>query len=345
MKTRELRMRVSVRIGRYFCILTCAIAFELIEAQTSGVEGASRGPKSLRQRAFGYGFQKRQNLEQGLRLSQPTTGANALVSLQVAREKGEMSEVGCYIWANKWLVGRMTARTTTRDESGHALVVYSKVHANRDCMSLFVTFRLGDVLPHRHHQLGMRLAPVSLPPQWPLLGMKPLTELRKMQTPPAPRDQSHLRRRLAILGPASGQSILEMALVLPILLLLLVGTIEIGRFAYYSILVASAARAGAQYGAQNLATAADKTGIQTAALNDGQNVTGLTVPTATIQQLCGCNGSSLSTTCPATGCAKPEHPLVYIQVQAQGTFSSLFSYPGIPASITINSMEKMRVAQ
>src|SRR5580704_13108987 len=59
-----------------------------------------------------------------------------------------------------------------------------------------------------------------------------------------------------------GQSLIELAFVIPFLLL--VGIIEIGRFAFYSIVVANAARAGAQYGAQSLATAADTTGISTA---------------------------------------------------------------------------------
>lgn len=138
-----------------------------------------------------------------------------------------------------------------------------------------------------------------------------------------------------------GQSLVELALVTPLLLLLLVGIIEIGRFAYYSILVSNAARAGAQYGAQGLATAADGAGIRTAASNDA-GVAGLSV--SSLQQ-CGCSGTSLSGACPASGCVAPNHALVYVEVTATGTFSSLFRYPGIPASITIRSTEKMRVAQ
>jgi len=87
----------------------------------------------------------------------------------------------------------------------------------------------------------------------------------------APR--GFMRRR----ATQSGQALLEVALVTPMLLLLAVGIIEIGRYAYYSILVADAARAGAQYGAQNLATAADTAGIRTAAENDGQNLAALHV--------------------------------------------------------------------
>lgn len=140
---------------------------------------------------------------------------------------------------------------------------------------------------------------------------------------------------------ARGQSLLELALIVPLLLTMLVGIIEIGRFSYYSILVSNAARAGAQYGAQGLSTAADPNGIRTAARNDALGVTGLTVVST---QLCGCSGAGLSGACPAT-CALPNRPLVYVQVTASGTFNSLFSYPGIPSALTVSTTEKMRVAQ
>jgi Flp pilus assembly protein TadG len=149
-------------------------------------------------------------------------------------------------------------------------------------------------------------------------------------------------RRTAGRATQSGQALLEVALVTPLLLLLAVGIIEIGRYAYYSILVADAARAGAQYGAQNLATAADTIGIRAAAENDGQNLTELNV---TVKQQCGCTGSSIGDTCPATGCASPNHALVYVKVTVTGTFKSLFKYPGIPQSIDCDSTELMRVAQ
>jgi Flp pilus assembly protein TadG len=139
-----------------------------------------------------------------------------------------------------------------------------------------------------------------------------------------------------------GQSLVELAFVVPLLLLLLVGIIEIGRFAFYSILVSNAARAGAQYGAQSLANAADNFGITTAANRDGQGGAGLLV---TPGQRCGCSEATLSATCPATVCALPSHPLVYVRVQVVGAFPVLFRYPGLPASINVTSVEEMRVAQ
>ena len=173
------------------------------------------------------------------------------------------------------------------------------------------------------------------------LGMKAITKAPDARNCSPSESHRKPRRRFAIFGKSRGQSLVELALVLPVLLLLLVGTIEIGRFFYYSILVSNAARAGAQYGAQSLATAADTSGIQTAAQNDA-NVAGMTV---TAVQQCGCTGASLNGACPATGCARPNSPLVYVQVTATGTFNSLLSYPGLPPSITVTSTEQMRVAQ
>ena len=136
-----------------------------------------------------------------------------------------------------------------------------------------------------------------------------------------------------------------MALVLPFLLLLLMGIIEVGRYAALSIDVENAARAGAQYGAQNLATAADTTGMTNAALNEGQNIPGISVtPAPTV--LCGCAQEPPPGACPlASPCTAPDHQLVYVQVNARGTFNSLFNYPGIPASIVVNESAQMRVAQ
>src|SRR5262249_36945567 len=98
----------------------------------------------------------------------------------------------------------------------------------------------------------------------------------------------------------SGQSVAEMALLTPLLLLMLVGTIEIGRFAYYGIEVSSAARAGVQFGAQSLADSRDLAGITQAAQNDVPEVPGLNV---TARDRCACSNSPASLVgCPAFGC-------------------------------------------
>jgi hypothetical protein len=142
-------------------------------------------------------------------------------------------------------------------------------------------------------------------------------------------------------GPVSaqrGQSLVEVALSLPLLLVLLVGIIEVGRFSYYSIVVSNAARAGAQYGAQTLATAADQTGIQNAARGDGGNVI-----VVTSGQLCRCAPGAALGGCGAGGaCA---NPAVYVWVTAKERVNAMFSYPGFPPHVDLANTVQMRVGQ
>jgi Flp pilus assembly protein TadG len=156
-----------------------------------------------------------------------------------------------------------------------------------------------------------------------------------------------------ILLSPSGQSLLEVALLTPMLLALLLGAIELGRYAYISILVGNAARAGAAYGAQNLVLSADTSGIQTAADNDfqnnGQNTGNLSVNSSTS---CGCDssgtitGAACSTITNSTaGTCGSGHWVVMVSVTASGTFTALFSYPGIPKTLTVSNTATLRVAQ
>jgi Flp pilus assembly protein TadG len=171
-----------------------------------------------------------------------------------------------------------------------------------------------------------------------------------MASPIDSRAMSRAPSARRALGKEAGQSLLELALLTPLLLLLLIGVIEFGRFAYLGILVGNAARAGAVYGAQSLAQSADTSGIQTAADNDfqnnGQNVNTLTVNPSLA---CGCDSSGTPTAaaCAGTnaGLCTTGHWVVTLSVQAEGTYASLFKFPGIPTSVTLNRTCAMRVSQ
>jgi Flp pilus assembly protein TadG len=160
----------------------------------------------------------------------------------------------------------------------------------------------------------------------------------------------------------TGQALLEVALITPILLALLIGTIELGRYAYLGILVGNAARAGAAYGSESLPQSADQTGIALAAHNDfqsnGQPVSALTVSSS---DSCGCDSGGTLTyqgtttgACTTTGnpgldttCSNGSagHYVVTVSVTASGTFNPLFNYPGISKSITVSRTSTIRVAQ
>ncbi len=153
------------------------------------------------------------------------------------------------------------------------------------------------------------------------------------------RAAAALLRRLS--RAEGGAAIVEISVVAPVLIFLCFGIVEIARYETFSIMVANAARAGVQYGAQNLVTALDNPGMQTAALSDAQNLSGIS---AVASHSCQCSDGSASS-CLATDCPNPLHRIVWVQVQTTGRFSSLLSFPGLPATLTVGGTAIMRTAQ
>src|SRR5438093_13328000 len=86
-----------------------------------------------------------------------------------------------------------------------------------------------------------------------------------------------------------GQAIVEFALISPLSFLLFRGCLDFGRVFYSAMTVTHAARAGAQYGAQNNTTAGDFDGMTQAALAAAGDLTGVTV---TPERCCRCAGGS-----------------------------------------------------
>jgi Flp pilus assembly protein TadG len=136
-----------------------------------------------------------------------------------------------------------------------------------------------------------------------------------------------------------GQSLLEMAILAPFLLLLTIGIIDIGRYTFVAVAVANSARAGAEYGSQNLATTLDYTGMQTAAQNDAGSISGFTVSGTS---MCVCSDGTAST-CLPTDCSS-SHRLTYVSVTSSATINALIKYPGIDQPITIQRTVKMQVS-
>jgi Flp pilus assembly protein TadG len=185
--------------------------------------------------------------------------------------------------------------------------------------------------------------------------MKPL-RTRTMQLEFAKQTLRSTPSRAGISSSQSGQALIEMAFVVPMLLLLLLGVIEIGRYAYIAILVGNAARAGADYGAQSRTL--DTVGIQNAAYYDfagskngtppptnGQAYSNLTVASS---QSCGCDsgGTVTSYACSKDpdSCPAGSRWVVFVSVTASGSFNGLFNYPGIPKKLVISRTAVIPVA-
>ena len=148
---------------------------------------------------------------------------------------------------------------------------------------------------------------------------------------------SHTRGRRDL-----GQALLELTLLLPIFLLLLIGTVEFGRLAYASIEVADAARAGVQYGAQSNTAAANNAAIQQAATYDAPDIKGLT---AVATHTCKCSSGAASANCLASDCATGTHLVEWVQVNTTAVVDPLFHLPGLPNIFTLKGQAIMRVTR
>jgi Flp pilus assembly protein TadG len=136
-----------------------------------------------------------------------------------------------------------------------------------------------------------------------------------------------------------GSSLVEFAMVLPLLLLLVLGAIDFGRAYYLSIEVANAARAGVQYGVRN---SSDTAGMQTAAESDAPDVPNMT---ATSAVGCECADGSNS----MSPCSSPPtcvgNPVGFVEVTTNATYTPVIPWPGVPVSIPMNGQAKMRTEQ
>lgn len=138
----------------------------------------------------------------------------------------------------------------------------------------------------------------------------------------------------------------ELALALPVLILLLLVAADFGRLFYVWIAVNNAARAGAQYGSQTVITAANSAGMILAATTDGANITGLCTsgyPCAATQCTCITGTSVPVCSGSAYNCANAPKA-TYVEVDVQAPFNTLVSYPGIPSSITVSAKAIMQVS-
>jgi Flp pilus assembly protein TadG len=134
-------------------------------------------------------------------------------------------------------------------------------------------------------------------------------------------------------GSERGTALVEFALVAPVLIFMMIGLIEVGRYMCFGIQVAHSARAALQYETRNLITASDAVGTRQAALVDAPNLGLAVVPS----YFCSFNGAIIS-------CFSGGSSVVYFaKVVVSGTFHSMLNYPGIPNTAVVTSTAVMRV--
>lgn len=142
------------------------------------------------------------------------------------------------------------------------------------------------------------------------------------------------------LGGARGAALVELAVSIPLLAVILVGTIDFGRAFRDAMIVTNAARAGALYGAQDVGRSGDTAGMvaaATAVLTANGLTTGAS-PTASTLCQCVTDSGTFTATSPANTCTAVctgGHLVVSVTVSVTRTFSMLTPFPGLPASVTI----------
>ena len=137
----------------------------------------------------------------------------------------------------------------------------------------------------------------------------------------------------------SGGAAVELAMLVPVLAALAVGGFDFGRLALQKLAATSAARAGAQYGTLDFATAANISAIVQAARDDaGDTDNSLNV---TARQFCACPGQGeLACTAP---CTDGSFSMMYVEVTVQEPYQYLMNYPGLTLPNSVESTVRMRV--
>ena len=134
-----------------------------------------------------------------------------------------------------------------------------------------------------------------------------------------------------------GSNFIEMALLLPLFLLLFVGAVDLGRLYFMSVEVTGAAQAGALYGIQN---PSDASGMQSAASAGASSLAGVSTSAS---YGCECSdGSSVQASCNTTPTCTYNY-VNYVDVVSSVQYTPIFKYPGLPSTMTLSREARMRV--
>ena len=136
----------------------------------------------------------------------------------------------------------------------------------------------------------------------------------------------------------SGNTLIEFALSSSLLFLVMFGVIDFSRIFSSGCSVQGAARAGSQYGMLSPAHYNDFAGMQNSALVNAGSPAGMT---AEASQFCACAIGGARQDCPAT--CPSGSPETYIQMVVRMPYTTMFSYPGIPARTNLSATSIVRV--
>lgn len=138
-----------------------------------------------------------------------------------------------------------------------------------------------------------------------------------------------------------GNSLIETALVLPILLLLLAVAVDVGRAYRASMIVNAAARAGAAYG---IHYPTDTAGMVLAAKTNTSTMM-IVTPTATYGCECGDGTKPVASCTTEPSCSSSTNSVYYVNLKATASYKPIVPWPGIPSSLYLSSTVQLRASR
>ena len=151
-------------------------------------------------------------------------------------------------------------------------------------------------------------------------------------------------RRISKLTPhprsnRRGGAMIELAIALPLLILVSIGVMDFGRVYFTSVAVSNAARAGAEWGAVT-GFYTQTTNQQDFAKLDGAEAGAITVVSS---WECRCPGAGVVACNSTLDCgAGYGPPAVYVTATASKTVAMLLGYPGIAPTVSISRTATFR---
>ena len=154
-----------------------------------------------------------------------------------------------------------------------------------------------------------------------------------------------VERRFRRARAEAGGSIVEVALLFPVLMLIFFGMIDLGRWVFLTMEVTNAAHAGAQFGSLSLTNAYNTAGIQAAAQADVPDIS-VTATSSTTSCWCPSAPGTVVTCCvyPSSPCTNGSQ-IVLLKVNTQATYNPWIPYPPFTAAITIRGQAEIPTGQ
>ena len=148
-----------------------------------------------------------------------------------------------------------------------------------------------------------------------------------------------MRKQFTKRAGVSGNIMIELALVAPLLLLMVAGAADFARVYFNSVTLSNAAGTGAFYGAQGNIYSVQDAQMQQVAQNDASDLGKITT---TSSHYCDCP-SGTKVDCITGSCATYGAPRVYVTTHAEKTFTPLLPFPGVPRSVKAGRTAYFRV--